>query len=102
MEMKYYNPTNHFKSPIKREPKPYFPPKQEEREVLIPKPVPIVREEPIQIEEKKETPSFFKDLDKDDLFILGLILLLILNACDDYLLLAALGYIFLSGKVVNA
>lgn len=98
MEMKYYNPSNNFSAPIKREPKPYMPPRQKIPEVVIPK----VPEYPVmqqtkesQIEVKKEKHY---QIDVDDILIMGLILILIANQCDDYLLLAALGFLLFSGK----
>ncbi len=97
MEMKYYNASNHFSAPIRREPKPYVPPKPITERI-----VPIkVEEEPkqhrgIKSSEKVKLPLFSKDLNQDDMLILGLIFLLLLNSCDDYLLLAVLAFIFLS------
>ena len=35
--------------------------------------------------------------EKDDYILAGLILVLIFEGCDDYILLAALGYLFLMG-----
>ena len=35
--------------------------------------------------------------EKDDYILAGLILVLILEGCDDYILLAALGYLFFMG-----
>lgn len=35
--------------------------------------------------------------EKDDYILAGLILVLVLEGCDDYILLAALGYLFLMG-----
>ena len=99
MEMKYYNPSNNFKAPIKREPKPYRPP-ETKREIVIPR-------SPVTIETKTvEQPACgplkankkTKALSQDDLLILGIILLLLLNSCEDYLLLLTLGYLFISGR----
>ncbi len=36
-------------------------------------------------------------LEKDDYILLGLIAVLVFEGCDDYILLAALGYLFLMG-----
>ncbi|MBE7022613.1 MAG: hypothetical protein E7414_05315 [Ruminococcaceae bacterium] len=99
MEMKYYNPSNNFSAPIPREPKPYTPPRQKVPEVVIPK-VPERREEAPK-EEISERHSEFEQglsLNMDDIIILGLILVLLANGCEDYLLLAVLGYLLLSGK----
>lgn len=35
--------------------------------------------------------------EKDDYILAGLILVLVLEGCDDYILLAALGYLFIMG-----
>ena len=104
--MKYYNPSNNFRAPIPREPKPYRPPRPVE-EVISPRPISQVEEvceeqEPEVTETCKPQFSFKKEkkfeLSQDDLVILGVMFLLILNSCDDYLLLAVLGYLFLSGQ----
>ncbi len=107
MEMKYYNPTNNFRAPIpraKREPKPYTPPVVEEAsERQIQKP-PVFEEENLVEEkyhkpvEKHEKTGILSDLSQDDIIILGIIFLLLLNSCDDYLLLLVLGYLFISGR----
>lgn len=99
MEMKYYNPSNNFSAPIPREPKPYTPPRQKAPEVVIPK-VPEKKAEPPKEEilKKHEEPEQKLSLDMDDIIILGLILVLLANGCEDYLLLAVLGYLLLSGK----
>ena len=36
-------------------------------------------------------------LEKDDYILAGLIIVLVLEGCDDYILLAALGYLFFMG-----
>lgn len=104
MEMKYYNPSNNFRAPIPREPKPYKPPQG-------PSVNPVIIEEnssETEIDNKKEqlqeqmhlqkNRNFLHQLSQDDMIILGVLFLLLLNSCDDYLLLLALGYLFLSGK----
>lgn len=106
MEMKYYNPSNNFKAPIpreRREPKPYIPPEMPKEDMHF---LPDMQFQ----DEKRLEPSFehhppklsqkklFETLSQDDLIILGVIFLLLFNSCDDYLLLLALGYIFLSGR----
>lgn len=105
MEMKYYNPSNNFRAPIPREPKPYTPPKPM-GERVVPVKAEEIRED-VQIpaetkktamrEERQQTVKAKKELNQDDLLILGLIFLLVINSCDDYLLLAVLGFLFLSG-----
>ncbi len=99
MEMKYYNPSNNFKAPIPREPKPYRPPEQK-REVVIPKPPAPVKTPDVEtpVSKQMETDPKTTALNQDDLLILGVILLLLLNSCEDYLLLLVLGYLFISGK----
>ncbi len=107
MEMKYYNPSNNFRAPIprtKREPKPYTPPATEEvTERQAPK-LPVFEDEHATDEvfskpaDKHEKTGFLSDLSQDDIIILGIIFLLLLNSCDDYLLLLVLGYLFISGR----
>ncbi len=101
MEMKYYNSSNNFRAPIPREPKPYRPP-EPVKEVVIPQaPEPqeeisvsdVPKAEDIIAEKNKKT-----EFSQDDLLLLGLIFLLLLNSCDDYLLLLILGYLFISGR----
>lgn len=106
MEMKYYNPSNNFKAPIqreRREPKPYIPPERPKEEAPILPDMrigedtwvePSFKHHPPKVQQKK----LFENLSQDDLIILGVIFLLLFNSCDDYLLLLALGYIFLSGR----
>ena len=104
--MKYYNPSNNFRAPIPREPKPYRPPRPA-GEIISPRPV--SRTEQIYEEKEVEETETCKptipckkekkfELSQDDLVFLGVMFLLILNSCDDYLLLAVLGYLFLSGQ----
>ncbi len=81
MVTNYYNASNNFSAPIRREPKPYVA-RQEikpEEKVHIP---------PV-IEKKQQMP------DKDVLLILGLIFLLFMSGCEDTLLILALGYLLL-------
>ena len=47
--------------------------------------------------EKPLQQSSFLNLEKDDLLLMAIIAALILNKCDDKLLLLALAYILLSG-----
>ena len=89
--MKYYNPSNNFKAPIPREPKPYKPPVPK-AEVIFPR-QPEMREKEIIFPEngtpeetipKESIPEHKKfQLSQDDLVILGVLFLLILNSCDD-------------------
>ena len=41
--------------------------------------------------------EIFSELKKDDYILLGIIAVLIFEGCDDYILLAALGYLFIMG-----
>ena len=41
--------------------------------------------------------KILSQFEKDDYILAGLILVLMLEGCDDYILLAALGYLFLMG-----
>ncbi len=100
MNMKYYNASNNFSAPIQREPKPYRP-YEKRSEVIVPQ-RPERREQHV---EKKEdvlvtTPKrefTLNSLKTDDLLLLGIIILLFLDGCDDYLLLLVLGYLFFVG-----
>ena len=103
MEMKYYNPSNNFRAPIPREPKPYIPREQVEPERVFRRSEPEIPEPPeelpeLTIGEGQKAVSLKKELNQDDLLILGLIFLLLMNSCEDYLLLFALGFLFLSGR----
>ena len=41
--------------------------------------------------------DIFSELKKDDYILLGIIAVLVFEGCDDYILLAALGYLFIMG-----
>ena len=41
--------------------------------------------------------NILSQFEKDDYILAGLILVLVFEGCDDYILLAALGYLFLMG-----
>lgn len=77
MVTNYYNASNNFQSPIRREPKPYM--RVEERPEEIKPPVP-----------KK---NFLRELDQDSILLLGLLFLLFFSGCDDIWLIVALGYL---------
>lgn len=103
MEMKYYNPSNNFRAPIPREPKPYVPRERVEPEKVFAQQEPRYPEPPAELPElttgeEQRDVSPKKELNQDDLLILGLIFLLLMNSCEDYLLLFALGFLFLSGR----
>lgn len=116
MNMKYYNASNNFSAPVKREPKPYSP-YTRRPEVIVPqRPHPRYdtrkeehspEQSQYRTRELKNTEiSAEKNVDKkinlsnlkaDDLLLLGIIAVLIWNSCDDTLLILALGYLFLAG-----
>ena len=78
MVTNYYNASNNFSAPVRREPKPFRPPCSCEENGILEK-----EETKIACEEKR--------LDTDTILILGLIMLLVLSGCEDTLLLIALG-----------
>ncbi len=80
MVTNYYNSSNNFSAPIRREPKPYYP----KAEIL---------EERKEIKHSKK--NVLDTLDTDTVVILGLLLLLLMSDCNDTLLLIALGYLLL-------
>lgn len=41
--------------------------------------------------------KILSEFEKDDYILAGLIIVLMLEGCDDYILLAALGYLFIMG-----
>lgn len=103
MEMKYYNASNNFKAPIRREPKPYIPHPKLSGEVIIPQKVEeTVESEPFiqkECECKNVKENQFTIIDnQDDLLLMGLILLLLINHCNDYLLILVLGYLLFCDK----
>ncbi len=83
----YYNASNNFSAPIRKEPRPYKP------QQIMPEHhfVPAIRE---QIECEKK-PQFLNKIDQDTLLLAGLLLLLFFSGCDDMLLLLALCYLLL-------
>lgn len=85
MVTNYYNASNNFSAPIRREPKPFRPYPERER--------PQEREKPEAAVPVKK--GFLNDLDQDTILIIGLIILLLLSGCEDKLLLIALGYLVL-------
>ena len=106
MNMKYYNASNNFSAPIKREPKPYSPYERRPAEVIVPKrppSMPVVHKEELpkhNTAQQNQSPLKtlnLNNLKSDDILLLGIIALLIWNSCDDTLLLLALGYLFLVG-----
>ena len=49
--------------------------------------------------QKKHSGGFLDNLKQDDTILLAVIFVLLLDECDDKLLLAALGFIFLSDRL---
>lgn len=86
MVTNYYNASNNFSAPIRREPKPF-------------RPQPAEHEHARKEEEKQNQlykgKGFLDEIDPDSLLIIGLVLLLLLSGCEDKLLLVALGYLLL-------
>lgn len=46
---------------------------------------------------RKSIQSFLDTFDTDDYILAGIIVVLIMEGCEDYVLLAALGYLFIMG-----
>lgn len=86
MVTNYYNASNNFSAPIRREPKPF-------------RPHPIEHEHACkEVDEQKQLlkgRGFLDEIDADSLLIIGLVLLLLFSGCEDKLLLVALGYLLL-------
>ena len=109
MNMKYYNASNNFSAPVRREPKPYSPYIRRPEVVIPQKPynnsevkknvqnIPLTQKEPKPFKDDKNSKLNFNNLKADDLLILGIIAVLIWNSCDDTLLILALGYLFIAG-----
>ncbi len=57
-------------------------------------PAPIIPEP-----EKKPSMGFLNNLSLDDIILLAILFLLLANGCEDKLLLAAIGFVFLTGIV---
>ena len=91
METNYYNRSNNFSAPIRKEPKPYVP-----INVHKEKDCPNQEETIVKPSAQKEKTSLFKNINNDDLLILGLIFLLLSDSNDDMLMIIALGYLFIS------
>lgn len=93
METNYYNRSNNFSAPIRKEPKPYIPKVSSADESVI-------NEKPhkeANAEQKNKTSSL-QNIKSDDLLILGLLLLLISDSSSDLLLILALGYLLLDSR----
>ncbi|MBQ3181572.1 MAG: hypothetical protein IJB50_02310 [Clostridia bacterium] len=78
MVTNYYNASNNYSSPIRREePKPYEKPRKEE------------------IATQNKHPNTKLDLDKDKVLLLGILAVLYLTDCEDMWLMLALLYLAL-------
>ncbi len=86
MVTNYYNASNNFSAPIRREPKPFRPQSMEWEHAC--------KEENEQNQLQKGK-GLFDGMDSDSLLVIGLVLLLLFSGCDDKLLLIALGYLLL-------
>lgn len=92
MVTNYYNASNNFSAPIRREPKPFrpqYPERQQDWERERVK----GRENDVKPVPAKK--GFLEELDQDTILIIGLVILLLLSGCEDKLLLIALGYLVL-------
>ena len=78
MVTNYYNSSNNFQAPVRREPKPFRPACDCEEKA-------VCKGEELSLNKQE------KNLDSDTILILGLIMLLIMSGCEDTLLLIALG-----------
>ena len=92
MVTNYYNASNGFQSPVRREPKPYCAPQTKDECAHCGeenKAVPAVkqRDRVCRVEKPK--------IGEDTLLILGVLLLLFTAGCEDTLLLLALLYLLL-------
>ena len=92
METNYYNRSNNFSAPIRREPKPYIPKNISPNEETVKKETPSQR---IESPQENGNLGLFKNLNSDDLLILGLIFLFLSDSSNDTLMLLALGYLLL-------
>ncbi|MBQ4087937.1 MAG: hypothetical protein IJC78_06805 [Clostridia bacterium] len=91
MVTNYYNASNGFSRPVRREPKPYHAPQEEKPCEQCEK----HKEAEVLALSKTEPEHGIKktDFDRDTLLLLGLLLFLLTTGCDDKLLLLALLYL---------
>ena len=88
MYRKYYS-YNDMPEPIKPSkpiniPKPQ-PPKLEKQKEIIPEP-------------QKKNPNFLSRFEKDDLILAAVLLVLLMDECDDWLLIAVIGGLLFFNK----
>ena len=94
METNYYNRSNNFSAPVKKEPKPYVPVEQREEKTQTAE---ILHQN--ESDKVSENIKEIKNLKNDDILLLGVIFLLISDSKGDKLLLIALGYLFISSYI---
>lgn len=57
--------------------------------------------QPTSVYGKSNIGKILSHFEKDDYILLGIIAVLVWEGCDDYILLAALGYLFFMGVKIN-
>lgn len=57
--------------------------------------------QPNSVPEKNSIGKILSRFEKDDYILLGIIAVLVWEGCEDYILLAVLGYLFFMGVKVN-
>lgn len=86
----YYNASNNFSAPIRREPKPFRPQESEcEQQQQLPK------EQIGKAKTVQHTKGFLDCLNQDSALIISLAVLLLLSECDDMLLFIVLAYLLM-------
>jgi len=93
MQTNYYNRSNNFSAPIRKEPKPYSPASVRTNEDCAKK-----ESKQTSCDKPKDDNRLLKNLKNDDLLILGLIFLFLSDSNDDTLMLLALVYLFLCSQ----
>ena len=64
-------------------------------------PATTAQKKPAPENKRQESTGLLSGLETDDIILLVVFLILIMDNCDDKLLLLALGYIFFSGRTGN-
>lgn len=88
MVTNYYNASNRFAGPVRREPAPYSAPIERVEQAETPKPREVV-EVPCEHNRKQNMVS------GDGILLIGILFLLLMSGCEDKWLLIALGYLLL-------
>lgn len=86
MVTNYYNASNNFSAPVRREPKPFRPPSSESEQT---------KEHGGEANAVSPKKWISEKPDQDAVFIIALVLLLLLSGCNDTLLFVALAYLIL-------